>query len=66
MGRHRISEDTIEKIDDWMENHPEKGITEYNKAIEYLVDKGIKADDQALTEKEITERLKKLEEKIQD
>jgi hypothetical protein len=65
-ARPPISDKTAEKIKEWMKNNPEKGISSLGKAIEYLVDKGIRADEKALTEKEITERLEKLEEKIDD
>lgn len=65
-SRPKISDETIEKIDDWIENHPEKGINARNKAIEYLVDKGIKADEEALTDQELTKRVRELEEKFND
>lgn len=64
--RPQISDKTVDRLEDWMEENPEKGITSVKGAIEYLVDKGIKADEQALTEKEITERLEKLEDKVED
>jgi len=66
VSRPSISDATVEKIEEWIENNPEKGIKSLGAAIEHLVDKGIKADEQGLTQEQITERLNRLEEKIED
>ena len=44
-SRPSISDKTIEKVEDWIDANPEKGITENNKAIEYLVDKAIEYEE---------------------
>jgi len=66
VSRPPISDKTVEKIEQWIEDHPEKGITSVSGAVEYLVDKGLKFEEQSLTEEEIDERLTRLEEKIKD
>lgn len=47
-SRPSISDETIKKVEKWIDANPEKGITEINKAIEYLV-------DQAITDKQESE-----------
>lgn len=44
-SRPSISDKTIERVEKWIEENPEKGITETNKAIEYLVDQALSHRD---------------------
>jgi len=46
-SRPSISDETIEKVQKWIDANPEKGITEINRAIEYLVDQAINDDKES-------------------
>ena len=46
--RPEISEKTEDKIRDWMDEHPEKGITNVGAAIDFLIPKGIEKDSEKL------------------
>jgi hypothetical protein len=50
-SRPKISDKTIEKVQNWIDDNPSKGITATNKAIEYLVEKGLEKED-GLTDKQ--------------
>lgn len=65
-SRPKISDQTIEKVEKWIDANPEKGITATNKAIEYLIDQQLKEKEhQKEMTREAVEKLieKKLEEK---
>jgi hypothetical protein len=64
VSRPKISDDLAEKIDEWIEENPEKGIKDRSAAVEYLVPKGMKAEKESPSKQEITERLEELEKKI--
>jgi metal-responsive CopG/Arc/MetJ family transcriptional regulator len=64
VSRPKISDELAEKIDEWIENNPEKGIKDRSAAVEYLVPKGIEAEKQSPTKQEIEQRLQELEKKI--
>jgi len=56
--RPEISEETEEMIRDWIKENPDKGIRGVGPAIDYLVPKGIRADNKIdSTEEEIKERV---------
>jgi len=50
-SRPKISDQTIRKVEEWINDNPSKGITATNKAIEYLVDRGLEKED-GLTDKQ--------------
>jgi len=58
-SRPKISDKTVEKIENFIKENPEKGISQVNKAIEYLVDKGIKYEDKNELKQEIKKEIKK-------
>lgn len=45
MARPKISDDIMEKVEEWIEDNPGNGIDYKNKAVEYLVSKGIEAEE---------------------
>lgn len=45
MARPKISDEIMEKVEEWIRDNPGNGIDYKNKAIEYLVSKGIESEE---------------------